>query len=253
VRVVFAAVAPNRRIIASFKMPEQRSTDFRLAALVGDILNSNGQENPEFHLPGPYYSLSDVVKWKYKELLQNYRSDIDQDNHYRRSWFVEALLMLLVRRNYKSTCKTFWPAVTRFTHVRTILPDPIYFGPAPCESAICEEKLIDTRTQTTWSKLTEEASQTTTPRIPGEFLSHPVLVLLYCMFCPYRMDRDMILWLDPPILSFLMVLARVPWCSPRAALQSAKLGIRHVGVSNVDAESEVGNEAAPQVPHEIVP
>ncbi|HMG78611.1 MAG TPA: hypothetical protein VK591_08005 [Xanthobacteraceae bacterium] len=173
-----------------------REPDRRLAILANDILNSNGQENPDYHLPGPYYSLGDVVRWKYKTLLQNFRSNIDQDDHYRRSWFVDAIFMVLVRRNYKQTCKLLWPSVTRFTHIRTQLPDSVSFGPMPCENAISEEKLIDTRTQKNWDDLTKEASETATPEIPTELLSRPFLTLLYCLFLPQRMDRNVILWLD---------------------------------------------------------
>jgi hypothetical protein len=91
-----------------------RDPDYRLAALINAILNCNDQEDSSNHLPGPYYSLEEVVEWKNKHLLQNFRSRIDQDNHFRRSWYVEALFMLLVRRNYKSTCKYFWPLLTYF-------------------------------------------------------------------------------------------------------------------------------------------
>jgi hypothetical protein len=170
--------------------------DRRLVILANDILNSNGQESADYHLPGPYYSLEDVVRWKYKMLLQNFRSDIDQDNHYRRSWFIDAIFMLLVRRNYKTTCKALWPSVTRFTHVRTQLPDSISFAPTPCDGAISEEKLIDTRTQKNWADLTKEASEAVIPQIPAPLLSLPFLTLLYCLFLPQRMDRNVVLWLD---------------------------------------------------------
>jgi hypothetical protein len=170
--------------------------DYRLIALISGILNSNDQENAELHLPGPYYSLREVVERNYKVLLQNFRSEIDQDSHYRRSWYADALFMLLVRRNYKRTCKVLWPSLTRFTHTRTPLPDAISFGPASCKTAISEDKLIDVTTQKTWDQVTSEASEEVTPLIPSQLLMRPVLVLLYCLFVPQRMDRDLILWLD---------------------------------------------------------
>lgn len=173
-----------------------REPDYRLASLVNAILNSNDSEKSQNHLPGPYYNLKNIVEWKNKLFLQNFRSDIDQDSHYRRSWYVEALFTLLVRRNYKSTCKSLWPMLTRFTHTRTRLPDSSSFGPAHCDGAIAEDKLIDVTVQKTWSDVTTEASADVVPLMPAQLLNRPALVLLYCLFVPQRMDREVILWLD---------------------------------------------------------
>jgi hypothetical protein len=91
--------------------------DKRLAALIGTILRANSVEHTEDgHLAGPYYTLSEVIEWKYSALLGNFSSELGRDNHYRRSWFAEALFVLLVRRNYKSACKALWPTLTKFIH-----------------------------------------------------------------------------------------------------------------------------------------
>jgi len=174
-----------------------KEPDIRLVGLINGILTSNDTEDSEQRqLPGPYYTLCDVVEWKYKIALQNLRSDIDRDSHYRRSWFADALFLLLVRRNYKSMCKYLWPALTKFVHVRTRLPDAFSFGPAKCDSALSEDKIIDVTHAKSWSDAVTEASQTPTPLIPPELLMRPALTLLYCLFVPQRMDRDVILWLD---------------------------------------------------------
>lgn len=170
--------------------------DTRLFALAQSIIGANNNEDDAMQLPGPYYTLGEVVRWQNKMFLGKFRSRIDGDSHYRRAWFAEPLFMLLVRRNYKSACQLLWPNLTRFIHTRTRLPTSGDFGPMICENAIAEDNLSDVSKQRTWSDLTSEASEECIPKIPERLLDKPVLVLLYCMFMPQRMDRDIILWLD---------------------------------------------------------
>jgi hypothetical protein len=83
-------------------------------------------------LPGPYYSLAEVVEWRCGWLLGRSKFDPDGDSHYRRSWFAEALFFLIARRNYRSSCQLLWPTLTRFMHVRTRLSEATDFGPSIC-------------------------------------------------------------------------------------------------------------------------
>jgi hypothetical protein len=168
----------------------------RLFALTRDILSCNGSELPPMHLPGPYYSLSQVVRHKYRDFLGILLSEIDEDDHRRRSWFAEPLFLLLARRNYKSLCQLLWPSLTRFLHCRTRLPSVAEFGPALCPNAVAEDMLLDTSNQKTWDEVIEDAKKDTVPLAPDSLLKRPALVLLYCLFAPHRMDREVILWLD---------------------------------------------------------
>jgi hypothetical protein len=129
-------------------------------------------------------------------VLQNFRSKIDRDSHYRRSWSAEPLFYLLVRRNYKSACKSLWPALTRFIHVRARLNEATDYGPAECDTASAEDKVIDVEAARSWSDVVLEASNSTNPLIPQQLLERPILTLLYCLFVPQRMSPEVILWLD---------------------------------------------------------
>jgi hypothetical protein len=168
----------------------------RLYALIRDILACNDSDHEENQLVGPYYSLREVVAWKYKMFLGVADSIIDRDNHRRRSWFSEPLFMMLVRRNYKSACQLLWPLLTKFLHNRTRLSSASDFGPANSINAISEERVLDTEIQRPWDDLVTEASGSKTPLVPPQLQTRPWLVLVYCLFVPQRMDRDIILWLD---------------------------------------------------------
>ncbi len=170
--------------------------DGYLAGILKTILESNDVEEPDIvQLPGPYYSLREVLEWKHRALLLT-RTAIERDSHYRRSWFADALFFLLARRNYKHTCQILWPLLTKFVHVRTRLAEATHFGPAPSDEAMEEDKIINTEKQRTWDEVVEEAKSETVPLMPKQLLDRPVLTLLYCLFVPQRMDRDVILWLD---------------------------------------------------------
>ncbi|WP_316179997.1 MULTISPECIES: hypothetical protein [unclassified Bradyrhizobium] len=168
----------------------------RLFALVNGILQCNRAENPLENLPGPYYSLGQVVEHKYGPFLGVLRSEIDMDSHRKRSWFAEPLFFMLARRNYKSWCQLLWPELTRFLHCRTRLKKAEDFVASRSETAVTEDTLIDVSSQKTWDDVIEDAKLLNTPLIPEQLRARPSLVLLYCMFAPQRMDRDVILWLD---------------------------------------------------------
>jgi hypothetical protein len=56
--------------------------------------------------------------------------------------------------------------------------------------------MIATPRPKTWNEAIVDAGKHIEPSIPAQLLAKPTLVLLYCLFCPQRMDRDVILWLD---------------------------------------------------------
>jgi hypothetical protein len=170
--------------------------DRRLIALLGGVLQANDSEDWGHQLPSPYYSLAEVVEWKLSEWLGSSQFDLSLDSHYRRSWFAEPLFYLLARRNWKQTCRLYWPLITKFVHQTTRIPNASAFGPLKCDGAVAEDRLIDITSPRTWAEVVEEASKKVEPTIPPQLMAWPWLILLYCLFVPYRMTPDVLLWLD---------------------------------------------------------
>jgi hypothetical protein len=175
-------------------MQGTRRPDVNIAALVNDIINTNGSEDQSRHLPNPYFDLEDVLIWRYQPVVGFRISDIDDDSCYRRSWFLESLFFLLARRNYKQTCRIYWPEITRFLHVRTRLKFEWQFGLCACDDASAEDRVL--ATPRSWSEIVAECGAEFEPFIPDYLKSKPVLVLMFCLFVPYRMDKDVVMWLD---------------------------------------------------------
>jgi hypothetical protein len=175
-------------------MQGTRRPDVNLASLVTDILNSNSDEDESRHLPNPYFDLEEVLLWRYQPFLGFRMSEIDDDSHYRRSWFLESLFFLLARRNYKQTCKIYWPEITRFLHVRTRLKCKWQFGLSVCDDAVAEDRVL--KTSRSWNDVVAECGAECLPSLPDYLKAKPFLVLMYCLFVPYRMDKGVIMWLD---------------------------------------------------------
>src|SRR5262249_29984072 len=138
--------------------------DMNIAALVNDILNSNGTEEELRHLPNPYFDVEEVLTWRLQPFIGFRLSDVDDDSYYRRSWFLEALFLLLVRRNYKQTCKIFWPEVTRFMHARTRLKFKWQFGLLNCHEVAAEDRVL--QVPTNWKEVVVECGTEVEPIIP---------------------------------------------------------------------------------------
>ena len=168
--------------------------DRELGTLLANLVNMNSNPEVRKQAPSPYYALEDVVEWAYQEFLGVGFHDIDDDSNYRRSAFAEGLFYLLVRRNYKISCKYIWPDITRFAHVRVRLPARWQFGMVRSEEATQEDKQI--RIPQTWTDVVTFAQTDSKPNAPTLLLANPVIMLLYCIYVPYRMDTDVMLWLD---------------------------------------------------------
>jgi hypothetical protein len=162
--------------------------------LLNNIISCNNSENEEENLPSPYYELQDVVLWRYRGLTENLVSAIDDDSHYRRAWFAEALFYLIARRNYKRSCQVLWPDLTRFLHCRSRLQQKWQFGLFNCDDAVAEDCLL--ATPKGWDDVVAECAEEYKPLCPDYLLDRPYLMLLFCLFVPYRMDKDVVLWLD---------------------------------------------------------
>jgi hypothetical protein len=165
-----------------------------LAEILSTIVNLNGLKAVNGHIPGPYYGPEEIIKWKYGAFLGVGLSALDEDSQFRRSWFVEGLFYLIVRRNYKHFCKGIWPDLTKFLHVRTRLGSRWTFGLTDVDDSTEEDKQI--RVPQSWDDVVRTIEQIPAPDLPANFLKKPIFLLLYCLFVPYRCDSEIILWLD---------------------------------------------------------
>jgi len=63
------------------------------------------------------------------------------------------------------------------------LLDAIHFGPAACDAAVSEDKLIDVTHPKSWNDVVTEASESVNPLIPPQMLARPSLTLPIACLC----------------------------------------------------------------------
>ena len=179
---------------AQSKIQGSQKPDYELAYTLRALLDNNGQEDIEAHIPGPYYNIVESVEWHYSSFIGVLNRDLEEDNHYERGWFTRAIFYLLVRRNMKCTCQLLWYRLTKFLHTEIFLESDWEFGLYRSERA--RQQDIQLRVPQSWADVVETAEKNTVPKIPEVMMDKPVLVLLYCLFVPYRMNYDVVMWLD---------------------------------------------------------
>ncbi|HVV79764.1 MAG TPA: hypothetical protein VHD59_09155 [Pseudolabrys sp.] len=179
---------------AQSKIQGTQTPDRELAGILNTLLVANGQEEVRQHIPGPYYTLTEVIEWSHQDFLGIKNFDLEEDSHYRRAWFAEPIFYLLARRNWKKTCQLLWYELTKFLHTETKLNSPQEFGLAKSEEAQQQDKQI--KIPQSWDDVVSTAKNESSPNVPPLLLEKPIIVLLYCLFVPYRMSYDVIMWLD---------------------------------------------------------
>ena len=168
--------------------------DAELIGILNTILTANSADDVRGHLPGPYYNAVDVIEWSHQEFLGRTNVDLEYDSHHERSWFSEAIFYLMVRRNYKKSCQLHWYRLTKFLHMETKLDNDWEFALNSSVNARHRDKQI--KVPQSWSDVVETASEERMPNIPPLMLENPLIVLLFCLFVPYRMNFDVVMWLD---------------------------------------------------------
>lgn len=173
-----------------------KKADKWLLALVGAMITLCTNPDPRRNLPGPYYSMEVVARWKHSEYLGIGFGPIDRDSFRFRSWFLDALFLMVVRRNWKQHAKRWWGTLTHIIHTESRVLDDTRFGWPRIDDEFVEERAKNYPNSRAWDDVVGEASAARKPAIPKWSKERPELIALYCLFFPYRAGPDVVLWLD---------------------------------------------------------
>lgn len=212
-----------RQIVAT---PEP---DRMLRRLIHSVCRANEAEH-SLGLPDPYQDLSSVVsQYAAEEIAQETTREmienalgrglphdlvgrlstitreqihiiagIDRPYYRGRSFTLQSLVELYVRRGWRQRLRWLWPRITRL-HFAEYRP--------PFAWQLClwrqeaDGELRDSEPEMTqsWAQLRHEASQTDLARIPKLFQEHPELLLLFIIVYPHRLTPDVAKFLDDQI------------------------------------------------------
>ena len=162
--------------------------DFFLRELISFLVHSNRPDTAS-PLASPYYDLNDILPH-----LIGLSDDPIEEAFRGRSFMLEGLIHLYVRRNWKQTMKRLWPEVTRIAFA-SFTPEMLHeFFTWQCSQGI--NRSVYPRHTKAWEDLTNEATEDQGLDIPSEARAYPHFVLLYLLVCPHRTSSSAVRWLD---------------------------------------------------------
>ena len=165
----------------------KKSDDF-LKGLISSICKQNGPKGKRSYA-SPYYGPEDILPYilgvAEEPLMDSFRGE---------SYALEGLIHLYVRRNWKQSMKFLWPAVTRLMYQSFEPEDFCDFYRWRSENG--KNWIVSPQHTQDWEELRELASESDGACIPPSIKKHPILLLLFLCVYPYRVNAEILRWLD---------------------------------------------------------
>ena len=161
--------------------------------LLNVILSRNSSDDVTTQMASPYYRSEEVARVAYSELLKLHSEPFGGETFRNSSWFAEPLLHLLVRANWKQTCKLYWHNYTKFGHK--------HFAPASRWCYCLFKTVLGTESTSQppltkdWDQLVEEAKDSENRLAPEQFEKEPLVWLLFLITFPQRATPESIRFL----------------------------------------------------------
>lgn len=170
------------------KIDATREQVVLLYKLISSICNLNRRGEKTF-LASPYYQAEDILP----HLLGFAEEPLD-DDFSGKSYALEGLVHLFVRRNWKQRVKRLWPGVTRIANA-SFEPENFSDFYRWRNQEGTNKIVVPKRTQE-WGDLKALALESAGTNIPPSIKDYPILLLLFLCVYPHRMNAEILRWLD---------------------------------------------------------
>ena len=174
------------------KITGTMAPDVFLLRLISSICQHNGPNSKTF-LANPYYEAEDILPHILAPVLGPSEDSLDE-TFIGRSYALEGLVHLFVRRNWKQHMKTLWPGVSRlqFVSFRPEYPWDFYRW----KNKDGTRNDVSPKQTQEWEELKELARNPGGDCIPLSIKDDPILLLLFLCVYPHRMNAEIMRWLD---------------------------------------------------------
>ncbi len=153
-------------------------------------LNRPGNET---FLANPYYEAEDILPYLLAHILIPPPEPL-RDSFEGKSYSLEGLIHLYVRRNWKQAMRSLWPSVTRLQFESFVPNNFCEFYRWRSENG---HNNFDSPTHTQdWEELKTISFESEGVSIPPTIKKDPILFLLFLCVYPHRMNAKIIRWLD---------------------------------------------------------
>jgi len=158
-----------------------------LHGLIETICKMN-QPRSKIGLANPYYLTTDILPH-----LFGIADEPLKDSFAGKSYALEGLVHLFVRRNWKQQLKLIWPDITRIM-ISVFEPKLKWHFYRWINKEGIQKDIVPKPLQK-WEELKKAAFESEGKCIPKNLKKHPVIVLLFLCVYPHRMNSQIIRWL----------------------------------------------------------
>lgn len=161
-----------------------------------------GASKNGFGLANPYYKEKDLMPIHLQNIL---KSEIDEaislgvepldDSFEYTSFYLDGLVQIFARLNYKQEMRFLWPGVTRFNFKYFQVEEHWHFFKWRNKNVGKEKSYLPNLTQS-WHELRDKASNYDEDQIPKALINDPIFALLFLLHFPHRVNTDLIKFLD---------------------------------------------------------
>ena len=162
--------------------------DFLLRDLIVYMVRKNHPESTSA-IANPYYQTPDILPHFF-----GFTEEKIADTFKGRSYSLESLVHLFVRRNWKQAMRWLWPEISRIKFISFDVDSPQDFFIWRSPRGITRS--ISPKPTKIWGELVAEATESEGAAIPDIARTYPHFVLLYLMVCPHRSNSSVVRWLD---------------------------------------------------------
>ena len=170
------------------KIDSTRRPEDWLGFLISSVCQLNGPRGGGL-LASPYYEAEDILPH-----IIGVPEEPLMDSFEGHSYALEGLIHLYVRRNWKQSMKSLWPAVTRLAYL-SFEPETFcdFYRWRNIEGT---NKIESPKHRQEWAELRALAAESEGKCIPRSIKDHPILLLLFLCVYPHRMNAEILRWLD---------------------------------------------------------
>ena len=170
------------------KIDATKESNLLLCSLIAEICERNGY-NPRTFLANPYYEAEDILP----HILELAEEPL-MDSFKGISYALEGLVHLSARRDLKEPIKCLWPEVTRLAYAFFEPENFSDFYRWRNEEGI--NKIVSPKHKQDWEELKAASLESEGACIPPSIKDNPILLLLFLCVYPYRMNAEIMRWLD---------------------------------------------------------
>lgn len=146
---------------------------------------------------GPYHTYCEVLERRHKEFLGIQFHELDLENPRNYSYFSLPVFYMVARRNWKRTCKTYWPDITEILNNNYIWENYRAFSSFRSDDGYNNSFFV--KYPSSWADVTASIPKELASVVPDTISRDHLIFIIFLIFFPFRANLDVILYIDRKI------------------------------------------------------